>query len=205
MNLNLNELTHPILGVPSTSLNLNGPARFLARVVGMIGRGAIGRAWNFESGSIAPPENLKWTINSRLWEKYHGLQAKQQCNVDTEKILHGFTCWLSHITCCFDTDVVTSLSVLRRTISRVRNESSRHAFWNSPNLSIYFRRITLQKEYPEALLGVVLDLCNCASNVGLAYDIPRVCLTAWLGLWLQCTLKMCHRSLVQLKPLLLES
>ena len=54
-----NKVTHPILGVPSTSLSLNGPARFLARVVGMMGRGAIDRAWNFELGTMAPPENLK--------------------------------------------------------------------------------------------------------------------------------------------------
>ena len=48
-------MTYPILGVPSTSLSLSGPDRFLAKVVGIIGRGAIGRAWKVMSGTTAPP------------------------------------------------------------------------------------------------------------------------------------------------------
>ena len=63
------ERTHPIFGVPSTSLSLSGPAKFLARVVGMIGRGAIGRAWNFESGTIAPPGKNQQSIYYLLWKK----------------------------------------------------------------------------------------------------------------------------------------
>lgn len=46
---------YPILGVPWTSLNLSGPAKFLAKAVGMMERGAIGNTRNFVSGTTAPP------------------------------------------------------------------------------------------------------------------------------------------------------